>query len=128
MKTAVADKQAELDAAEEHLGRRKGTFPDDITAKLHRRGELQRELACLISQRNLIVPQYQTFRSLSDNDLHLICRDGEFEALPGHIRHLGPWQAMTGGDVANLKQPKQRSLIEGGGYVVERRKLSEVSD
>jgi hypothetical protein len=125
MKAAIAHKQAELDAAEENLGRRKGNFPDDITAKLNRRGELQRELADLISKRNLVVPQYQTFRSLSDKNLHLICRDGEYGALPDHIRHQGPWQAMTRGEVADLKQPERRSLIEGGGYVVERRTLSE---
>ena len=123
MNTAIADKQADLDAAQQLLERRKGNFPDNIQAQLNRLGELQRELADLISQRNLIIPQYQTFRSLFDINLHLICRDGEFEALPGHIRHQGPWQAITGGEVADLKQPEQRSLIEGGGYVVESRKL-----
>ena len=128
MKTAIADKQAELDAAEERLAAWKNNFTDNITAKLHRRGELQRELADLVSKRNLKIPHYQTFRSLSDINLNLICRDGKFEDLPDHIRRQGPWRAITGGEIGNLKQPEQRSLLEDCGYVVERRKVSEVSD
>lgn len=43
--------------------------------------------------------QYQTLRSVSDNHVHVICRDGEFEQIPDYIRHQGPWQVMRRGEV-----------------------------
>ena len=32
---------------------------------------------------------YRSLRSVSDNHIHLICREGEFKELPDHVRHQG---------------------------------------
>jgi hypothetical protein len=40
----------------------------------------------------MLSSEYQTLRSVSDNHVIVICRDGEFEKLPDEIRHQGPWQ------------------------------------
>jgi hypothetical protein len=123
LETTIAQKQAEFDAAEQNLGRHSDTFGSQMTAKLHRVGKLQRELVELNAKRQLISPQYQIFRSLFDPHVRLIFRDGEFADLPDHVRHQGPWQAMSRGEVADLK-PEHRSAIEGDGYLVERCKVS----
>ncbi len=34
--------------------------------------------------------QYQTLRSVSDNHLFVVCRDGKFYDLPDNVRHRGP--------------------------------------
>jgi hypothetical protein len=47
---AIEKKQAELDAAEEDLGRHTGTLEDQMTTKLHRVRELQREVIGLEAQ------------------------------------------------------------------------------
>ena len=36
----------------------------------------------------------QTLRSVSDNHLFVICRDGEFYDLPDDVHHRGPWAAL----------------------------------
>ena len=36
---------------------------------------------------------YQALRSVSDNHVIVICQDGEFDKVPVHVRHQGPWQA-----------------------------------
>jgi hypothetical protein len=123
LETTIAQKQAEFDAAEQDLGRHTDTFGSQMTAKLHRVGKLQRELAGLNAKQQLMSPQYQIFRSLSDPSVRLISRDGEFADLPGHVRHQGPWQATSRGEVARLK-PEHRSAIEGDGYLVERCEFS----
>ena len=46
--------------------------------------------------------QYQTLRSVSDNHLFVVCRDGGFYALPEHVRHRGPWQGQHRGNLAHL--------------------------
>jgi hypothetical protein len=124
IEATIAEKQAEYDAAEQDLGR--DTFGSQMTAKLHRVGRIQRELAELDAKRQLISPRYQIFRSLSDPSLRLTLRDGEFAELPGHVRHQGPWQAVSRGEVTHLK-PEHRSAIEGDGFLVERGEFSSSS-
>src|ERR1700731_1435353 len=97
MEATIAQKQAEFDAAEQELGRHWDTLGGQMTTKLHRVGKLQRELAELNAKRQVISPQYQIFRSLSDNHVRLISGDGEFANLPDHVRNQGPWQAMSRG-------------------------------
>jgi hypothetical protein len=46
--------------------------------------------------------QYQTLRSVSDNHLFIVCRDGEFYSLPDHVRHRGPWQGQQRGEIKDL--------------------------
>ena len=119
VEATLAQKQAEFEAAEQDLKSRTGMFGDQMTAKLHRAGKLQREVLDLTVKRQLASPQYQTFRSLSDGHVHVVCRDGELVGLPDHIRNQGPWQAMSRGSLAHLK-PEHRSAIEVDGYLVER--------
>jgi hypothetical protein len=119
IEATLTQKQAEFDAAEQELESRTGTFDGQMTAKLHRVGKLQREVAELAAKRQFTSPQYQTFRSLSDRHVHLICREGEFVDLPDHIRHQGPWQAIGRGAIAYLKL-EHRSAVEGDGYLLER--------
>ena len=60
---------------------------------------------------------YQALRSVSDNHVILICRDGSFDGLPDHVRHQGPWQGLKRGKIANLR-PEYRHDLERGGYVL----------
>jgi hypothetical protein len=116
---AIAKRQAEVDVAEAGLSLHTGILQDQVAAKLHRVGELQRELIDLKVKRQLVSPQYQTFRSLSDNHVHLICLDGEFEELPDYIRHQGPWQSMGRGEVTNLKLDYRLALARDGYALVK---------
>jgi hypothetical protein len=43
----------------------------------------------------IIVDRYQTLRSVSDNHVFVVCRDGRFyELVPEEVRKQGPWQGM----------------------------------
>jgi hypothetical protein len=45
--------------------------------------------------------QYQTFRSVSDNHVFAVCRDGTFyEIVPVDARKQGPWQGQHRGELA----------------------------
>ena len=46
---------------------------------------------------------YQALRSVSDNHVIVICKDGGFYELPDHVRHRGPWQGMRRGEIDKLK-------------------------
>jgi hypothetical protein len=120
---AIAERQAEVDAAEEDLSLRTGTLQDQVAAKLHRVGQLQRELIDLKVKRQLVSPQYQTLRSLSDNHVYLICLDGEFEELPDYIRHQGPWQGMHRGEIDKLK-PEYCLALARDGYALVKCELA----
>jgi hypothetical protein len=61
---------------------------------------------------------YQVLRSVSDNHIHVICRDGEFEQLPDYIRHQGPWQVVQRGETTNLKR-SYRLRLARYGFVLE---------
>jgi hypothetical protein len=67
--------------------------------------------------------QYQTFRSVTDTHLHLLCRDGEFEQLPEYIRHQGPWQVLRRGETINLRRTYRLRLARYG-FVLEHSKLA----
>ena len=67
--------------------------------------------------------RYQTLRSVSDNQVHVICRDGEFESLPDAIRHQGPWQMMRRGKVDHLK-PEYRLVLARDGYALVKCELA----
>ena len=68
--------------------------------------------------------QYQTLRSVSDNHVFVICRDGRFyEDLPDDVRRRGPWQGMCRGDVAHLR-PEFWLDLEEQGYVLVRTELA----
>ena len=64
--------------------------------------------------------QYQTLRSVSDNHVFVVCRDGAFyDLVPDDIRKQGPWQGTRHGDVEALK-PEYRLALARDGYVLVR--------
>jgi hypothetical protein len=68
--------------------------------------------------------QYQTLRSVSDNHVHLICGvDEAFADLPDHIRHQGPWQVMSRGEIDQLK-PEYRLALARDGYALVKCELA----
>ena len=63
-------------------------------------------------------PLYQTLRSVSDNHVFVVCKDGEFySSVPDHVRRRGPWQVNRRGEVVNLK-PDLRLAIARDGYAL----------
>jgi hypothetical protein len=63
--------------------------------------------------------QYQTLRSVSDNHLFVLCRDGEFyESVPEHVRQQGPWQSQHRGELANLNTQYLLDIEEQGYSLV----------
>ena len=68
--------------------------------------------------------RYKVWRSNTDKHLQLICRDGEFDALPARIRHLGPWQGSKDGDIERLK-PQYRAQIAEQGFVIVHRHVKD---
>ena len=62
--------------------------------------------------------QYQTFRSVSDVHLFVVCRDGSFyDAVPPDVRKQGPWQGQRLGAVEALK-PEYRLALAREGYAL----------
>ena len=58
--------------------------------------------------------QYQGLRSVSDNHMFVVCRDGEFYSLPKHVRRRGPWQGMHRGELSRLGPDYWLDLEEQG--------------
>src|SRR5271169_6838949 len=55
--------------------------------------------------------QYQTLRSVSENHVFVVCRDGTFyELVPEAVRKQGPWQGMHRGEIEKLK-PEYRLAL-----------------
>jgi hypothetical protein len=65
--------------------------------------------------------KYQTLRSVSDNHLFVVCRDGQFYELPDGVRHRGPWQVQHRGELVNLNYLVD---LEEQGYVLVRCELA----
>ena len=64
--------------------------------------------------------QYQTFRSVSDVHVFVVCRDGSFyELVPEEVRKQGPWQGQRRGDVDKLN-PEYRLALARDGYMLVR--------
>jgi hypothetical protein len=63
---------------------------------------------------------YQTFRSVSDVHVFVLCYDGSFYArIPADVRKQGPWQGQRRGEVEALK-PEYRLALERDGYILVR--------
>jgi hypothetical protein len=62
--------------------------------------------------------RYQTLRSVSDNPVFVVCRDGGFYDLPDHVGHRGPRQGMHRGEIANWLE------LDEHGYVHVRCELA----
>ena len=64
--------------------------------------------------------RYQTFRSVSDVHVFVLCYDGSFyESVPEDVRKRVPWQGNRSGDVDALK-PEYRLAPARDGYVLTR--------
>ena len=62
--------------------------------------------------------RYQTFRSISDLHVFVLCYDGSFyESVPDAMRRLGPWQGNRRGAVEALK-PVYRLALARDGYAL----------
>ena len=62
--------------------------------------------------------QYQTFRSVSDLHVFVLCYDGSFyERVPEDVRKQGPWQGHRRGAVGAL-EPEYRIALERDGYML----------
>jgi hypothetical protein len=62
--------------------------------------------------------RYQTFRSVSDLHVFVLCYDGSFyERVPDDVRKQGPWQGNRRGDVDALK-PEYRLAFARDGYAL----------
>jgi hypothetical protein len=63
--------------------------------------------------------RYQTLRSVSDNHVFVVCRDGGFYDIPQDVRRRGPWQVQHRGEIANLNT-QYLSDVEEQGYALVR--------
>ena len=62
--------------------------------------------------------RYQTFRSISDLHVFVLCYDGSFyDAVPADVRKQGPWQGNRRGAVEALK-PEYRLALAWDGYAL----------
>ena len=57
-------------------------------------------------------------RSVADKNVHVIFREGTFDDLPARIKHMGPWQGVTGGEIEQLKPHYRLQIAEQGFTVV----------
>ena len=68
--------------------------------------------------------QYQTFRSVTDVHVFVLCYDGSFyESVPEHVRKQGPWQGNRRGAVEALK-PGYRLALARDGYALVKCELA----
>lgn len=70
--------------------------------------------------------RYEVVRSVEDRSVHLIFREGPFDDLPAPIKHMGPWQGLSGGAIERLK-PHYRLQIAEQGFVVVYQHLATFS-
>ncbi|MGI9570539.1 MAG: hypothetical protein ACR2PH_12610 [Desulfobulbia bacterium] len=59
--------------------------------------------------------EYSALRSVNNSEIHLVLIDGEFDVLPQHIRHSGPWQGVQRGSLKKLTNP-YRQAVDNHGY------------
>ena len=68
--------------------------------------------------------RYQTFRSVADVHVFVLCCDGAFcERVPGDVSWLGPWQGTFRGAVEALK-PEYRLALARDGYALVKCELA----
>ena len=68
--------------------------------------------------------KYKAWRSHTDKNMHVVCRDGDFENLPQRIRSLGPWSGSREGEIDKLKLHYRLQIIEQGFTIVHRHVLA----
>jgi hypothetical protein len=67
-----------------------------------------------------VADRYQTFRSVSDVHVFVLCYEGSFyERVPSEVRKQGPWQGNRRGAVEALK-PEYRLALASDGYMLVR--------
>jgi hypothetical protein len=61
---------------------------------------------------------HQTFRSVADVHVFVLCYDGSFfDRVPADVRKQGPWQGNRRGGVEALK-PEYRLALAKDGYML----------
>ena len=61
---------------------------------------------------------YETFRSVSDVHVFVLCLDGSFyELVPDDVRKQGPWQGQHRGAIEKVK-PEYRLALARDGYAL----------
>ena len=62
---------------------------------------------------------YQTFRSVSDVHVFVLCSDGNFyERVPEDVRKQGPWQGHRRGEMESSKPEYLLALMRDGYALV----------
>jgi hypothetical protein len=56
----------------------------------------------------------KTRRSVTDKNLHVIIKEGEFNTLLARVRHLGPWHGFAAGMRTSFKPHYRLQLAEQG--------------
>jgi CHASE1-domain containing sensor protein len=62
--------------------------------------------------------RYDVVRSVEDTSVHVLFRAGAFDDLPTRIRHMGPWQGLSGGEMRRLKLHYRLQIAEQGFAVL----------
>jgi hypothetical protein len=47
--------------------------------------------------------RYQVMRAVLNKGLHVICYEDKFYTLPDEVRHRGPWQVLSRGEIEKLR-------------------------
>ncbi len=63
--------------------------------------------------------RYQAMRAVLNKSLHVICCEGKFETLPDEVRHRGPWQVLSRGEIETLRAEYRHALALNGFIIVE---------
>ena len=58
--------------------------------------------------------RYQAMRAVLNKSLHVICCEGKFETLPDEVRHRGPWQVLSRGEIETLRAEYRHALALNG--------------
>jgi hypothetical protein len=54
-------------------------------------------------QRLAMDKRYQVMRAVLNKGLHVICYEDKFYTLPDEVRHRGPWQVLSRGEIEKLR-------------------------
>jgi hypothetical protein len=77
------------------------------------------KLAPGLARRLAMNERYQAMRAVLDKSLHVLCYEGKFETLPDDVRHRGPWQLLSRGEIEALRTEYRQALARDGFIIVE---------
>jgi hypothetical protein len=62
--------------------------------------------------------RYEARQAIFDPNVHVIVREGDFLAIPGHIRIFGPWKMLAQGEFSQLKKAYRLAIAHERFVVV----------